>query len=175
MYMRMLAAIAGICLVLSSPAPAAAAHPGEGHKADGQHHERFHPQPDWSTYPAEIQAYKAQLDQLREQQRELFEQFKLQRQQIKSAHEKLSDKKRNALKGDMKDVLSELQTTRDAIHSLRDKKLAAWQQFHQHCQSKQWDAAKIDIQTVVETKQQIIAKQRTILETQQRLVDRMKK
>jgi L-rhamnose mutarotase len=169
-----LAALLGMSLLLAVPA-IVAAHPGEGHHKDGNRHERHQPEADWSAYPADFQSYKNQLEQLKEQQRGLFEQFKQQREAIKSAHQKLPEAKRKELKANVQDLIVELKTTRNTIHTLSDQKAAAWEQFEEHTAAKQWDAAKIDIQTVISRKQEIIAKQRTILETQQKIFERMKK
>ena len=176
------AVMLGLGLFLSAPAWTAA-HPGDGPAMDGHGHHHGHRhrvedkrfEADWSAYPAEFQTYKNQLEQLKEQQRGLFEQFKQQREQIQSAHRKLSEAKRNALKTDVKDLVMELKSARDAIHMLSDQKRAAWDQFRQHADAKQWDAAKIDIQTVIARKQEIIAKQQMILRTQQKIVERIQK
>lgn len=181
------AAWLGLCLLLASPAWTAAQPvmgiPGEDHATDSRHGGRGHghghfgrqPDLDWSAYPADIQVYQNQLNELKEQQRGLFEQFKQQREQIKSAHEKLTDKRRSALKTEVKDLILDIQSSRNAIHTLRDQKHAAWEQFRIHAAAKQWDAAKTDMQTVVARKQDIIAKQKAILSTQQRIIERMNK
>ncbi|MBW5448423.1 hypothetical protein GE107_20470 [Cohnella sp. CFH 77786] len=170
-----IAALLGASLLLAAPS-FAAAHPGEGHHHPGGHHsEHRMPEADWSAYPAEFQGYKNQLDQLKAQQRGLFEQFRQQREAIKSAHKKLPEAKRQALKEGVKDLMLELKSTRSAIHELGEQKAAAWEQFRKHADAKQWEAAKTDIQTVIAKKQEILAKQKTILETQQKIVERMQK
>jgi hypothetical protein len=172
---RRKALLLGMLLLLSFPS-LMAAHPG-GHDHSGGHegYEGRALEVDWSAYPADIQVYKGQLDQLRAQQRGLFEQFKHQRLEIRSIHKGLTEDKRKALKNEVKDVLEQLRTTRDSIHVLRDQKQAAWVQFHRHGTEKKWDAAKADLQTVVARKQEIIARQRTVLQAQQTILDRMKK
>lgn len=175
--MTTMAALFGLSLILTAPAGSAlASHPEEGHHHHGgESFDRQQPEADWAAYPAEFQSYKNQLEQLKAQQKELFVQFKQQREAIRSAHQKLPEAKREALKADVKDLILELKTTRNNIHTLSDQKKAAWEQFRKHADAKQWEAAKADIQTVIARKQEILAKQRTILETQQKIVERMKK
>lgn len=170
-----MALLTALSLLLSAPAAAAANQPdgkqhGEGHRIE---HRRI--DVDWSAFPSEFQAYRNTLEQLKVQQRGLFEQFKQQRMQMRSAHQKLSETRRQALKTELKDLAAELGSARTAIHSLSEQKRTAWEQFHKHTSAKQWDAAKIDIQTVIAKKREIIAKQQSIIETQKKIVERMKK
>lgn len=103
----------------------------------------------------------------------MFAQFKEQRKQIHAAHSKLSDAKRNALKTDMKDLIGKLKSTRYDIQMLSNQKRAAWDLFTQHAEAKQWDAAKLDLQAVIARKQEILAKQQTMLDTQKQIIARM--
>jgi hypothetical protein len=146
---------------------------GEGAGRHG-HPELQPPEIDWSVYPAEFQTYKNQLDQLKAQQKGMFEQFKLQRKQIRDAHRKLSEAKRAALRTELKDLIDKLKTTRHDIQMLNNQKLAAWDLFSQHAAAKQWDAAKLDLQAVIARKKEILAKQQTLLDTQKQIIGRLR-
>jgi len=171
-------------MLLAAPAwGAAAAHPDghhdEGIRSEGQgghgHSEHRHPELDWSAYPADFQVFKTQLEQLRAEQKGLFEQFKTQREQIRAAHDKLSEAKRKSLKTDMKDLVTNLKATRVEIRKISEQKRSAWDQFSQHSAAKQWDAAKLDMQTVIAKKQEMIAKQKQMLDTQKKILERLQR
>lgn len=174
------AILLAFCLLLSMPAWAAA-HPGGQHGDGGRsgehggHGQAEHQPPEinWSAYPAEFQSFKTELDQLKEQQKGMFAQFKEQRKQIHAAHRKLSEAKRNALKTDMKDLIVKLKSTRHDIQMLSNQKRAAWDLFSQHATAKQWEAAKLDMQAVIARKKEILAKQQSLLDTQKQMIARM--
>jgi TolA-binding protein len=179
LHRNLLAILVTLVLILTSSA-VAAAHPEHQQSEDpgrhGHHHhqQHQHPQVDWSATPADIQAVKAQLDRLRTEQKGLFEQIRQQREQIKSAHQNLKDQNRQAVKGGTKELVKQLHTSRESIHSLREQAHAEWHRFYDHNQAKQWDAAKTDLHKIVTLKQEIITNQKMIVRTQQRIVELMK-
>jgi chromosome segregation ATPase len=172
----MLAALLSLLLSVSAASSAASAHPGhERSDGPGQFSPHQHPEIDWASTPADIQALKAQLDRLRTEQRELFDQMRGQREQLKSAHQNLTEQKRQALKHNTEPLVKQMHETHDSIHSLRDQAHSTWHQFYDHSQIKQWDAAKRDLRAIISVKQQMIANQKIILQTQKRMVELMSK
>lgn len=176
-----------LSLLLTVPAWAAA-HPGEhrddsvrseehgshGHDHGHGHSQHQRPELDWSAYPADFQVFKTQLEQLKSQQKALFEQFKQQREQIRAAHDKLSEAKRKSLKAGMNDLVTQLKAARLDIRKLSEQKRTAWDQFTQHAAGKQWDAAKLDMQTVIGKKREMLARQQQLLEIQKKILERLK-
>jgi multidrug resistance efflux pump len=172
MRSKTLAALACLSLLLSAPAMAQAGHPG--HPGEERHHRlEQHPRIDWSAYPADVQAYKKTLDQLKEQQKALFEQFKQQRMAMRSAREKMTDDQRETFKSQVQNWLIELKSARQSIRSLSEQKHDAWEHFRQHASSKQWEAAKADMQTIIAKKREIIGYQQKVLALQKKIVEKL--
>ncbi|WP_256759063.1 hypothetical protein [Cohnella sp. WQ 127256] len=164
---RILTLFALAMLMISMPALIGAA-PGEHHHSDKR------PVIDWNSYPADIQALKIQLDNIKTEQKSLFEQMKAQHDQIRDARNALSSDQRNTLKDPAKQLILQMKTTRDEIHALRSQKHEAWDSFYDHSAKKQWSSAKSDLQTVINQKQQIIVKQKSIVKLQNQLITLIK-
>ncbi|WP_239615918.1 hypothetical protein [Cohnella mopanensis] len=162
---KLVTMISLIVLTLSMPAFVAAAPHEHEH-----HHSGQPPVLDWSSYPADIQALKSQLDQIRTEQKGLFEQMRSQSAQIKDARKTLSSDQRNTLKKPAKMLIEQMKVTRDAIHELRKQKHEAWDSFHEHASGKQWSSAKEDLQKIIKQKQQILDKQQSIVKLQKQLI-----
>jgi predicted nuclease with TOPRIM domain len=150
-------------LTISVPAIAAAA-PGE------HNHSQPMPTADWKSYPADIQALKAQLDNIRTEQKALFEQIKSQHEQIRAARKTLTSAQRYSLKKEAKQLVEKMRTSRDDIHVLRNQKHEVWDSFLQHAEGKQWSSARSDMETIVKQKKQIFEKQQGILQLQKQLL-----
>jgi predicted nuclease with TOPRIM domain len=160
---RLLMLIAVALLVISVPTIVVAA-PGE--------HRHSQPMPtlDWKSYPSDIQVLKVQLDNLRTEQKTLFEQIKSQHEQLKVARKTLTSDQRKSLKKEATQLFEKMKTSRDDIHVLRNQKHEVWDSFHLHAEGKQWSSARTDMETIVEQKRQILAKQQGILELQKQLL-----
>lgn len=152
-------------LTISIPALAAAS-PGE-HE---HHRSDKHPVIDWSSYPADIQALKSELDQIRTEQKSLFHQMRSQSEVIKEARKTLTSDQRNTLKKPAKPLIEQMKTSRDAIHDMREKKHESWNSFHEHATKQQWSPAKKDLQTIIKQKRQILENQHTIVKLQKQLI-----
>lgn len=159
---RLLTLLVVALLSISLPAFAAA--------SPGEHHHSDKPALDWKSYPADIQALKVQLDDIRTQHHGLFEQIKSQHEQIRSARRALTSEQRNTFKGEAKQLIMKMKASRDEIHSLREKKHDAWNSFHEHADARQWSTAKSDLQLIIKQKQQILEKQQNILRLQKKLI-----
>lgn len=167
---RLLMLLIAALLTVSAPLTVAASAP------DGEKHGANIPRPsmDWKAYPADIQALKVQLDNIRDQQKGLFAQMKDQHDQIREARKSLTEAERKSLIKDARKIIEEMKATRDSIHTLRDQKRECWDKFHSHTQGKQWDDAKSDLQAIVNQKQRILENQKNILKLQQQLIGLMK-
>ncbi|TJY41999.1 hypothetical protein E5161_12465 [Cohnella pontilimi] len=176
MRKTILAAAVSLSLVLSAPSAFAATHPIQ-HHSGGDHRPEHHQHPDidWSAAPADIRALKAQLDQLRAEQKGLYEQMRQQRDRIKSAHRGLSEEKRQALSGEAKEQMKQLFEASKALRELKDKTHAAWDEFYKHSQAKEWTAAKKDMESIIALKREAVAKQKNVVLIQQRLAELIKK
>jgi hypothetical protein len=168
---RLSALLALILLTISVPALASAAPtPAPVPAPKGGHfHEQRSPL-DWKSYPADIQALKGQLDQIRSEQKGLFEQMKSQNDTIREVRKTLSPDKQKTLVKPAKLLIQQMKASRNEIRSLRSQKHEAWDNFHQHAEGKQWSSAKSDLQTIIKQKQQILEKQRTIVKLQKQLI-----
>ncbi|RED57546.1 hypothetical protein [Cohnella lupini] len=164
MINRIVTILTLVLLTISAPLLLAAT-PGQEH-----HHPEQKAPIDWSAYPADVQALKAQLDQIRIEQKGLFRQMRSQNDQIKRARESLTPEQRNSLKKPAKQLIQQMISSRDAIRSLRDKKHESWDKFQEHAASKQWDPAKNDLRSIIEQKKQIVEKQQGILKLQKQLL-----
>jgi hypothetical protein len=163
MITRLLTLLTVALLTMSVPTIAAAS-PGE------HHHSQPMPTVDWKSLPADIQALKVQLDNIRTEQKTLFEQIKFQHEQIRAARKTLTPDQRKSLKKDVKPLVEKMKTSRDDIHVLRNQKHEVWDSFHQHAEGKQWNSAKSDMETIVKQKKQILEKQQGILQLQKQLL-----
>ncbi|MFB9278310.1 hypothetical protein [Cohnella cellulosilytica] len=144
----------------------ASAHPGEPHR-----HERSDkPSIDWSALPADIQALKTQLDQIRTEQKNLFRQMKSQNEQIREARKTLTTEKRNSLKKPAKQLIDKMRVSKEAIHDMRDRKRESWDSFREHSENKQWVDAKSDLEAIVKQKRQILQNQQNIVRLQKQLL-----
>jgi len=161
---KLLALAALAMLTISMPALAAAA-PNEHH-----HHSGKPPMIDWSSYPADIQALKTQLDQIRTEQKGLFVQMRSQNDQIKDARKTLTSEQRKTLKKPARQLIEQMKSSRDSIHDLRKQKHEAWDNFHKHASGQQWSSAKSDLQTIIKQKRQILEKQQNIVKLQKQLI-----
>jgi len=162
-------------LAVSVPTPATA-HPGEGgghghgHGHPGPNRPEMPPQVDWNAMPADIQALKTQLDQIRTEQKNLFLQMRAQHEQIKKARQTLTSAQRQKLKKSSKPLFEQLKSTRDSIRALREQKRGAWQSFGEHAEKKEWAAAKSDLEKILKQKKEIVGKQQGIVKLQQQLI-----
>jgi hypothetical protein len=163
MKYKLLSLLALALMTISTPAFASAS-PGE------LHHPNKPPVIDWSAYPADIQALKSELDQIRAEQKGLFEQMRSQSDVIKEARKTLTSDQRNTLKKPAKQLIEQMKASRDAIHDLREKKHEAWDNFHEHATKQQWSPAKSDLQGIIKQKRQILEKQKTIVKLQKQLI-----
>lgn len=120
--------------------------------------------------PADIQALKTQLDQIKTEQKSLFQQMKSQNEQIKEAGKSLTKDKRNSLKKPAKQLIEKMKASKEAIREMRDLKRESWNSFHEHAEKKQWAAAKTDMETIVKQKRLIIEKQQNIVRLQKQLI-----
>lgn len=169
MNKRLLMLLVVVLMTVSAPLMAAAATPdGDNRNSEPR------PSLDWKAYPAEIQALKVQLDDIRDQQKGLFAQMKDQHRQIRDARNSLNENQRKTLKKDAQKIIEQMKSTRDSIHTLRDQKRVSWDSFHSHSKEKQWGEAKNDLQSIVQKKQQILDNQKNILKLQQQLLLLMK-
>lgn len=165
MFTRFLTLLAVALLTISVPALVTAAPDSGEH-----HHSQPMPALDWKSYPADIQALKAQLDNIRTDQKKVFEQIKSQHEQINVARKALTSSQRSLFKKDAIQLVMKMKSSRDDIHSLRNQKHIVWDSFHQHAEDKQWDSAKSDMETIVKQKKQILEKQQGILQLQKQLL-----
>ncbi|MFC5700766.1 hypothetical protein ACFPVX_05710 [Cohnella faecalis] len=173
MKSKWIALLGAATLAFSVPAVAAAGPAHEhGHSHDNGHrHEKADQALDWSSYPADLQALKSQLDKLRDEQKDVYRQIHEQREQIKAANHSLTQEQRKKVFGKAKTLIEKLKASSQTIREKRDQKRAAWEQFHQHTAAKQWDAAKSDLQTIVERKKDILEDQRNIVKLQKQLTE----
>lgn len=144
----------------------ASANPGEPHR----HEHPNKPNIDWGAMPADIQALKTQLDQIRTEQKNLFRQMKSQNEQIKEARKTLTAEKRNSLKKPAKQLIDKMRVSKEAIHDMRDRKRESWDSFREHSEKKQWTEAKSDLETIVKQKRQILHNQQNIVRLQKQLL-----
>ncbi|MFC5401686.1 hypothetical protein [Cohnella soli] len=135
-----------------------------------QHGKEQAPVMDWSSFPADIQALKTQLDQIRGEQKNLFQQMNANRDQIREARKALTSDQRSSLKKPALKLIGQMKSTRESIHKLRGKKREAWESFHQHTEVKQWSNAKNDLEGIVKQKKQILAHQKEIVKLQGELL-----
>jgi hypothetical protein len=168
MRKKLITLIASVALLLSLPAFASASHPGEGHPSFEPRHSI-----DWKAYPTDIQAYKSQLDQIRDEQRELFHRMKAQHRQLRETGNALTDEQQQKLKQKANPIVEQMKASKESIHALRERKNEAWDSFHEHAQQKQWSSAKSDLETIVKQKRAILEKQQTILKLQKQLIELM--
>ncbi|MFC5469776.1 hypothetical protein ACFPPD_13665 [Cohnella suwonensis] len=146
-------------------------HDGDPSLAPGHRHgEGPAPVVDWSGYPADIQALKAELDRIRGEQKSLFEKMNANRDQIREARKALSTDQRSTLKKPALKLIEKMKANREDIHDLRGKKREAWESFHEHAGYKQWAEAKSDLEGIVKQKKQILAYQKEIVGLQGQLL-----
>ncbi|WEK53853.1 MAG: hypothetical protein P0Y55_14990 [Candidatus Cohnella colombiensis] len=129
---------------------------------------------DWNAYPADIQAFKLQLDHIRDQQKALFKQMKEQHNQLRTATQTLSPEERKQFEASAGKTIEQLKNTRDVIHALRSQKHSAWDQFHKHAAMKKWTEAKADLESILKQKQQILVSQQNIVNLQKQLITLIK-
>jgi len=155
-------------LSVAVPRPASA-HPGSPHSHG--HREDKAPQIDWTALPADIQAVKSKLDQVRSEQKGLFLQMRSQNEQIKNARDSLTDEQRKKLKTPAKQLIQQMRASRDDIRDARERKRATWDSFRANAEKKRWPAAKSDLETILKQKQEIVAKQQSIVRLQKQLLE----
>ncbi|RKP47206.1 hypothetical protein D7Z26_23130 [Cohnella endophytica] len=179
MIHRKLLRIATSALIaLAIPSMAAAAvHPGGEHGQHRVHDEHNYPgeknrseSADWSTYPADIQAIKAQLDKIKSDQKILFETMRTNGEQIREARKTLTTAQKQSLKKSAQTIIKQMKSSREEIHTLRDQKKQAWDRFQSFADSKQWNSAKSELQTILKQKQQIYEKQQSVVKLQTQLL-----
>lgn len=172
-HRRLLTLLAASLLAIALSAPSfAAAHPGGEHGGEHGHPEEQQrtEAADWSSYPADIQAIKAQLDKIKSDQKGLSATMRSNSDMIREARKALTDDQKKSLKKSAKKIIQQMKASREDIHALRRQKQEAWDKFHALAASKQWEPAKNELQTILKQKQQIYEKQQGVVKLQSQLL-----
>lgn len=127
----------------------------------------------WDSYPADLQAMKRQLDDIRDKQKGLFELMKRQHEQLHDARKQLTPSRRETVKKSAIEIVGRMKATHSSIHALRQQKHETWSSFRKHADAKQWVDAKADMKRILDQKRQIVAKQQEIVTQQQQLLSLM--
>jgi hypothetical protein len=149
--------------LIAVPTIVSAADPGEHPRSD-------RPTVDWKTYPSDIQALKVKLDDIRSEQKVLFQQIRSQHEQLKSARKALKDNPGKTLNKEATAITQQMKASREEIHKLRSQKHEAWNSFYEQADNKQWGEAKSSLEAIVRQKEEILKHQQGILKLQQQLI-----